>query len=66
MSHQEPTIWTWAGWEPLQFYRRLGGFHEAQEGNAQWATEWSQRLHSEETVAALAETGSVAIAYRQV
>ena len=24
--------WTWAGWEPAQFYRRLGGFHEAQEG----------------------------------
>lgn len=57
MSHQEPTIWTWAGWEPLQFYRRLGGFHEAHEGNAQWATGWSQRLHSEETAAALAETG---------
>ena len=66
MAHAEPMVWTWAGWEPLQFYRRLGGFHEAHEGNAQWATEWSQRLHSEETVAALAETGSVAIAYRQV
>ncbi len=57
MSHKEPTIWTWAGWEPLQFYRRLGGFHEAQEGNAIWSKEWSQRLHSEETAAALAETG---------
>jgi hypothetical protein len=50
-------VWTWAGWEPLQFYRRLGGFHEAQEGNALWATDWSQRLHGEETAAALAETG---------
>ena len=36
MAHVEPMIWTWAGWEPLQFYRRLGGFHEAQEGNAIW------------------------------
>lgn len=57
MSHQETTVWTWAGWEPLQFYRRLGGFHEAHEGNALWSKEWSQRLHSEDTAAALAETG---------
>ena len=57
MIHKEQIIWTWAGWEPLQFYRRLGGFHEDQEGNAIWSKEWSQRLHSEETAAALAETG---------
>jgi hypothetical protein len=30
----EPMTWAWAGWEPAQFYRRLGGFHEQQEGNA--------------------------------
>lgn len=57
MAHAESMVWTWAGWEPLQFYRRLGGFHEAQEGNALWANEWSKRLHGEETAAALAETG---------
>jgi hypothetical protein len=24
-------VWTWCGWEPLQYYRPLGGFHEQQE-----------------------------------
>ena len=50
-------VWTWAGWEPAQFYRRLGGFHEAQEGNALWADDWFRRLESEETACALAEAG---------
>ncbi len=50
-------VWTWAGWEPLQFYRRLGGFHEAQEGNALWQKTWSDKLHSERTAKALADAG---------
>jgi hypothetical protein len=50
-------IWTWAGWEPLQYYRRLGGFHEAQEGNALWAEDWRARLDSEACAALLAEAG---------
>jgi hypothetical protein len=49
--------WTWAGWEPAQFYRRLGGFHEAQEGNALWADDWFRQLESEEKAKALAEAG---------
>jgi hypothetical protein len=49
--------WTWAGWEPAQFYRRLGGFHEAQEGNALWSDDWFRRLESEDTAKALAEAG---------
>ena len=50
-------VWTWAGWEPLQFYRRLGGFHEAQEGNALWQKQWSDKLHSQRTGKALAQAG---------
>lgn len=50
-------VWTWAGWEPHQFYRRLGGFHEAQEGNALWAEEWFLRLESQETARKLHEAG---------
>ena len=52
-----PMVWTWAGWEPLQFYRRLGGFHEAQEGNALWAAEWSRQLHGPATAHALKSAG---------
>jgi hypothetical protein len=54
---KNPMVWIWAGWEPAQFYRRLGGFHEAQEGNALWADDWFRRLESEETAEALAEAG---------
>jgi hypothetical protein len=54
---KEMMVWTWAGWEPLQFYRRFGGFHEQQEGNALWAEDWSRLLHSEQTAAALAGAG---------
>jgi hypothetical protein len=50
-------VWTWAGWEPLQYYRRLGGFHEAQEGNALWADDWRALLDSEECAATLDEAG---------
>ncbi len=50
-------VWTWAGWEPLQFYRRLGGFHEAQEGNALWADDWGRQLRSPQTAKALADAG---------
>lgn len=50
-------VWTWAGWEPLQFYRRLGGFHEAHEGNAQWADDWGRALRSPQTAKALAAAG---------
>ncbi len=53
----DPMLWTWAGWEPAQFYRRLGGFHEAQEGNALWADDWFRMLESEATAQALAEAG---------
>ncbi len=56
MPH-ERMVWTWAGWEPLQFYRRLGGFHEAQEGNALWADDWRARLDSEACAEKLAEAG---------
>lgn len=52
-----PMIWTWAGWEPLQYYRRLGGFHEAQEGNALWQDDWQCQLGSETAARALAEAG---------
>lgn len=54
---RDPMVWTWAGWEPAQFYRRLGGFHEAQEGNALWADDWFRRLASEDTAEALSEAG---------
>ncbi len=50
-------VWTWCGWEPLQYYRRLGGFHEAQEGNALWADDWRALLDSEECAAKLADAG---------
>jgi hypothetical protein len=50
-------VWAWAGWEPAQFYRRLGGFHEAQEGNALWADDWFRQLESVDTAKALAEAG---------
>ena len=53
----QPMVWTWAGWEPLRFYRRLGGFHEAQEGNALWAEQWFDTLHSRRTAEALADAG---------
>lgn len=53
----EMMVWTWAGWEPLQYYRRLGGYHESQEGNALWSREWSAKLRSEETAKALADAG---------
>jgi len=53
----ELMVWTWAGWEPLHYYRRVGGFHEAQEGNALWAEQWFETLHSERTAEALAEAG---------
>ncbi len=49
--------WVWAGWEPAQFYRRLGGFHEAQEGNALWADDWFRKLESDATARALADAG---------
>lgn len=50
-------VWIWAGWEPLGFYRRLGGFHEAQEGNALWQQKWADTLHSERAAKALADAG---------
>ena len=50
-------VWTWCGWEPLQFYRRLGGFHEQQEGNALWADGWRALLDSEMCARKLAEAG---------
>lgn len=53
----QPMVWVWAGWEPAQFYRRLGGFHEAQEGNALWSDDWFRRLESEETARVLADAG---------
>jgi len=53
----ENMVWTWCGWEPLQFYRRLGGFHEAQEGNALWADDWRALLDSEECAGKLVEAG---------
>ncbi len=53
----ERMVWTWCGWEPLQFYRRLGGFHEAQEGNALWADDWRAMLDSEACAGKLAEAG---------
>lgn len=56
-ENNEMMVWTWAGWEPLQFYRRLGGFHECQEGNALWAEDWFRKLESEETAKALGEAG---------
>ncbi len=57
MKTNDMMVWTWAGWEPLQFYRRLGGFHEAQEGNALWSEDWFRALESEETAKALNEAG---------
>ncbi len=57
MPYDSIMSWTWAGWEPLQFYRRLGGFHEAQEGNAEWADEWMRKLGSERTARALKDAG---------
>ncbi len=50
-------LWTWAGWEPEAFYRRLGGFHEAQEGAAEWLGEWREQLDSAETAESLAKAG---------
>lgn len=52
-----PMSWTWAGWEPAQFYRRLGGFHEQQEGNALWMPDWFDTVQSERAARALAEAG---------
>ncbi len=57
MKKSELMTWIWAGWEPAQFYRRLGGFHEAQEGNALWTDDWFRQLASEDTAKALAEAG---------
>ena len=53
----EKMNWVWAGWEPHQFYRRLGGYHEAQEGNALWSGDWFKKLESEDTAKALADAG---------
>jgi hypothetical protein len=50
-------VWTWAGWEPLGFYRRLGGFHESQEGDALWQQKWADTLHSERAAKSLADAG---------
>ena len=41
--------------KPLQFYRRLGGFHESQEGNALWAENCGRMLRSPEAAKALAK-----------
>lgn len=57
MVKNDMMVWTWAGWESLQFYRRLGGFHEEQEGNALWSEDWFKSLESEETAKALNEAG---------
>lgn len=57
MSKISGMVWTWAGWEPVQFYRRLGGYHECQEANPLWLEDWSRTLHSERTAKALAEAG---------
>lgn len=46
-------VWTWAGWEPEQFYRRIGGFHEEQEGNGQSLETWSAKLRSPQAAQAL-------------
>ncbi len=54
---KKPMVWVWGGWEPAQFYRRLGGFHEAQEGNALWSDDWFLLLESEDTACALADAG---------
>lgn len=50
-------VWVWAGWEPGYFYRRLGGFHEQQEGAAQWEEAWWRLLESPETARKLREAG---------
>ena len=46
-------VWTWAGWEPVQFYRRIGGFHEEQEGNGHGLEAWSAKLRSPQAAQAL-------------
>ncbi|MBF0245061.1 MAG: hypothetical protein HQL31_07285, partial [Planctomycetes bacterium] len=56
-TKQGMMVCTWCGWEPLQYYRRLGGFHEAQEGNALWADDWRAKLDSEDCAKALAKAG---------
>jgi hypothetical protein len=57
VNKQDLMVWTWCGWEPLQYYRRVGGYHEEQEGNAEWAGEWRELLDSERCAKALAEAG---------
>lgn len=57
MNKENTMVWTWAGWEPAQYYRRLGGFHEQQEGNALWMPEWFETIHSERAAKALSEAG---------
>jgi hypothetical protein len=54
---REMMVWTWAGWEPLQYYRRLGGFHETQEGNALWQDKWARQLRSRPTAETLRRAG---------
>lgn len=57
MENENSIFWTWCGWEPLQFYRRLGGYHEQQVGNAEWAGQWMRTIQSEKAAIALNKSG---------
>ncbi len=57
--------WAWGGWEPPSFYLRAGSNSGGVDARAQWGSDWWERLHSEEHVAAMADFGInlVTIAY---
>ena len=49
--------WTFWGWDPLPYYRRLGGKKEAFFGNNGWMEKWWERIYSRDTVKKMADMG---------
>lgn len=53
----ELDCWTFAGWEPDRYYRRVGMSATPHFGNGAWISEWRQRLVAPETVRMMADCG---------
>lgn len=56
-AKSENLRWAFWGWDPLPYYRRLGGKKEAFFGNNEWMEQWWERIYSLETVKKMADIG---------
>lgn len=56
-ARSENIRWAFWGWDPLPYYRRLGGKKEAFFGNNEWMSQWWERIYSHDTVKKMSDIG---------